>query len=211
MIGDKLVIKKKHTDRAVEITGILKQNYKKNRVVSVSGESGAGKSEMALEIRRLLTGDGIKAEILQQDDYFVFPPKTNARMRRNNIEQVGLYEVKLDFLDSNLRSFKKGEGIIYKPLVDFDADSISCEELDLSGTEVLIVEGTFTSSLDFVDYRIFIDCNFRQTLEARRERNREEFDGFIEDVLVREHEIIKEHKSLADIVIASDYGSITIK
>ncbi len=211
MIGDKLVIKKKHTDRAVEITGILKQNYKKNRVVSVSGESGAGKSEMALEIRRLLNGNGIKTEILQQDDYFVFPPKTNARMRRNNIEQVGLYEVKLDFLDSNLRSFKKGEGIIYKPLVDFDADSISCEELDLSGTEVLIVEGTFTSILDFVDYRIFIDCNFRQTLEARRERNREEFDGFIEDVLVREHEIIKEHKSLADIVIASDYGSITIK
>ena len=211
MIGDKLVIKKTHTERAAEITKILREIYKPRWVVTVAGESGAGKSETASEIRRLLNRDGISSAIIQQDDYFVFPPLTNARMRKANIGQVGMYEVKLDFLDSNLRSFKRNESPVYKPLVEFDEDRITHEEIDLDGVEILIVEGTYTSLLEFADYRIFIDCDFRQTLQARRERNRESSGGFIENVLVREHGIIKEHKALADIVIASDYGSISVK
>ena len=211
MIGDKLIIKQKHTDRASEITEVIKKIYKKNWVISVAGESGAGKSEIASEISRLLNENGINSKIIQQDDYFFFPPKTNARMRKNNLEQVGTYEVKLDFLDSNLRSFKLGEKQIYKPLIDFNADQLKRVVMDLSGIELLIVDGTYTSILEFIDYRIFIDCDFEQTFNARKERNREAFDGFIEEVLLREHGIIKEHKSLADIVIASDYRSIIMK
>jgi uridine kinase len=208
MIGDKLIIEKHHTDRAAEICALLADRIQDKFVITVAGESGAGKSELASEIARLLTERGLKAGILQQDDYFVFPPKTNHEMRRRNLEQVGPQEVKLDFLDSNLRSFKRGENPIYKPLVTFDEDRITSEEMDTSDLKVLIAEGTYTSLLRFADFRVFIDRDYHQTFEARKRRARDKFEPFIVDVLEREHQIISQHKALADVVIPADFGSI---
>ncbi len=211
MIGDKLVIKPHHTARAVEIAGYLEQRIRAPFAMTVAGESGAGKSEVAAEIARLLTDKGIKSGILQQDDYFVFPPKTNHEMRRYNIEQVGLYEVKLDFMESNLRSFKRGESPIYKPLVIFDEDRITTEEMDVADLGVLIAEGTYTTSLKFADFRVFIDRDYRQTLESRKERARDKFEPFIEQVLEREHRIISEHKTLADAIISPDFEQVRFR
>jgi uridine kinase len=211
MIGDKLVIEQYHTDRAVEINIALKGHIKDWFTITVAGESGAGKSELAFEIARLLNENDVKADILQQDDYFVFPPKTNHEMRRNNLEQVGPYEVKLDFLDSNLRSFKRAESPVYKPLVIFDENRITTEELETTDTKVLIAEGTYTSLLQFVDFRIFIDRDYHQTLEARKLRARDKFEPFVIDVLEREHQIISQHKSLADAIISPDFNSVTFR
>jgi uridine kinase len=208
VIGDKLIIEKHHTDRAAEICALLADRIQDKFVITVAGESGAGKSELASEIARLLTEQGLKTGVLQQDDYFVFPPKTNHEMRRRNLEQVGPQEVKLDFLDSNLRSFKRGENPIYKPLVNFDEDRITTEEMDTSDLKVLIAEGTYTSLLQFPDFRVFIDRDYHQTLEARRRRARDKFEPFILDVLEREHQVISQHKPLADVVIPADFGSI---
>lgn len=211
MIGDKLVIKPHHTARAVEIAGYLEQRIQAPFAMTVAGESGAGKSEVAAEIARLLTDKGIKSGILQQDDYFVFPPKTNHEMRRRNIDQVGLYEVKLDFMESNLRSFKRGESPIYKPLVIFDEDRITTEEMEVVDLGVLIAEGTYTTSLKFADYRVFIDRDYRQTLESRKERARDKFEPFVEQVLEREHRIISEHKTLANAIISSDFEQVRFR
>jgi len=208
MIGDKLIIEKHHTERAAEICTLLAGRIQPRFVITVAGESGAGKSELASEIARLLTEQGLKAAILQQDDYFVFPPRTNHEMRRRNLEQVGLYEVKLDFLDANLRSFKRGESPIYKPLVVFDEDRITAEEMDVSDLDVLIAEGTYTSLLHFADFRIFIDRDYHQTLDARRRRARDQFDPFMLDVLEREHQIISRHKDLADAIVRADFDGI---
>jgi uridine kinase len=210
MIGDKLIIEEHHRQRAAEICDLLSGLIEPGRKLSLSvaGESGAGKSELAYEIYRQLNERGIRAEVLQQDDYFVFPPQTNHEMRRRNLDQVGPYEVKLDFLDSNLRSFKRGESPIYKPLVIYTEDRITCQELDVAGLAVLIAEGTYTSLLEFVDLRVFIDRDYRQTLEARKRRARDKWEPFIQDVLEREHEIISRHKALADLVISPDFDSI---
>lgn len=208
MIGDKLLIEPHHTERAQELCNYLRKKIKPGFTISIGGESGSGKSELATEIARLLNGSGIHSAILQQDDYFVFPPKTNHEMRRRNIAQVGPYEVKLDFLDSNLRSFKRRESPIYKPLVIFDEDRISTEELDISDLIVLIAEGTYTSLLKFVDFRIFIDRDYHQTLETRRRRARDKFDDFMMEVLEREHQIISQHKQLADAIIVPDFSAI---
>jgi len=208
MIGDKLVIEPYHTDRAKEICEFLMERIEERFTMTVAGESGAGKSELAFEIARLLTEGGLQSEILQQDDYFVFPPKTNHEMRRRNPEQVGTYEVKLDFLESNLRSFKRNEDPIYKPLVIFDDDYITTEELDTTDTQVLIAEGTYTSLLHFVDFRVFIDRDYRQTLEARKRRARDKFEPFVVDVLEREHRIITKHKLLGNAIISSDFEHV---
>jgi uridine kinase len=208
MIGDKLIIEEYHTARAAEICDLLPDRIQGRFTITVGGESGSGKSELASEIARLLTERGLKTGILQQDDYFVFPPKTNHEMRRRNLEQVGPYEVKLDFLDSNLRSFKRGENPIYKPLVIYDEDRITTEEMETGDLAVLVAEGTYTSLLRFADFRVFIDRDYHQTLEARKRRARDKFEPFIVDVLEREHQIISRHKALADVVIPADFGSI---
>ena len=210
MIGDKLVIEQHHTDRATEICDLLADRMQASSrfTMTVAGESGAGKSELAYEIYRLLNERGTLAEVLQQDDYFVFPPRTNHEMRRRNLDQVGTYEVKLDFLDSNLRSFRRGESPIYKPLVVYAEDRVAREEMDVADLAVLIAEGTYTSLLEFVDVRVFIDRDYRQTLEARKRRARDKWEPFIQDVLEREHEIISQHKMLADLVVPPDFATI---
>ncbi|MCL7454730.1 MAG: hypothetical protein M8467_16965 [Anaerolineae bacterium] len=208
MIGDKLVIEPYHTERATEICDLLSERLAGKLALTVAGESGAGKSELAHEIQRVLNERGIRAGLLQQDDYFVFPPKTNHDMRRRNLEQVGPYEVKLDFLDANLRSFKRGESPIYKPLVIYDEDQITSEEMAVDDLAVLIAEGTYTTLLRFADVRVFIDRDYRQTLEARIRRARDKWEPFVQDVLEREHQIISQHKILADLVVSPDFGSV---
>jgi len=211
MIGDKLVIEPYHTQRATEICAVLTPQLSEKFTVAVAGESGSGKSETAFEIARLFNEQGIQTGILQQDDYFVFPPKTNHLMRQRNLQQVGFYEVKLDFLDSNLRSFKRAENPIYKPLVIYDEDRIASEEIDTGNLQVLIAEGTYTSLLTFADFKVFIDRDFNDTLAARKRRGRDQFDPFIQDVLEREHELISPHKKLANLFITKDFGAIELQ
>ena len=213
MIGDKLIIKSHHIERAAEICELLAERLRPGErlALSVAGESGAGKSELAYEIYRQLNERGTRTNILQQDDYFVFPPHTNHEMRRRNLEQVGPYEVKLDFLDANLRSFKRDESPIYKPLVVYEENRITHEEMDVSDLALLIAEGTYTSLLEFVDLRVFIDRDYRATLEARRRRARDQWEPFIQDVLEREHQIIAQHKALADIVVPAEFDRLDIQ
>jgi uridine kinase len=212
VIGDKLIIEQHHTERAAEVCAFLTDRIRSESklAIAVAGESGAGKSELAHEIQRLLVERGIKTGVLQQDDYFVFPPRTNHEMRRRNLEQVGPYEVKLDFLDSNLRSFKRCESPVYKPLVVYEENRITAEELDVADLAVMVAEGTYTTLLRFADFRVFIDRDYRQTLEARKRRARDRFEPFVVDVLEREHQIISTHKGMADLVIRSDFSGIEI-
>ncbi|GAH38333.1 unnamed protein product, partial [marine sediment metagenome] len=67
---------------------------------------------------------------------------------------------------------------------------------------------TYTSLLKFVDFRVFIDRDYRQTLEARKRRARDKFEPFVEDVLEREHQIISQHQSLANVIIAPGFDKI---
>ncbi|MGD2163301.1 MAG: hypothetical protein PVI81_06570 [Anaerolineales bacterium] len=210
MQGDKLVIEEHHTQRAEDLIPVINARLKPRFTISIAGESGCGKSELAFELARLLTASGKPTGIVQQDDYFVFPPRTNHAMRKLNLEQVGAYEVKLDFLDSNLRSFKRGENELYKPMVYYKEDRIDIEEMVVADFDVLIAEGTYTSLLKFIDFRIFIDRDFRKTLEARKRRARDTFEPFIEDVLRREHEIISQHRDFADVIIPEAYDRIVI-
>jgi uridine kinase len=215
VIGDRLIIETQHTERAVELSGVIIEQLvdsgESRFTVSIAGESGAGKSELAAETARLLEQQGYRAGILQQDDYFVFPPKTNHEMRRRNLAQVSEYEVKLDFLDSNLRSFKRGESPIYKPLVIFGEDRITSEEMDVENLAVLIAEGTYTTALQFVDLHVFIDQDYIQTLETRKRRGRDRLEAFVSEVLEREHEIISRHMSAAHIIIPADFSSLRLQ
>lgn len=211
MKGDILIIDENHRKAAKQVVDLIFEeicNRGNKYVITVAGESGAGKSEIAASIAEALEKENIKSFIFGQDDYFVYPPKTNARQREKNINWVGMQEVKLDLLDQNIKDVLDGNYEIIKPLVDFNADKIGKETVNLKDYDVLIAEGTYTTTLKNADCRVFINRNKLDTLESRKKRAREKQDEFLEKILTIEHEIISQHKKLADIIVMKEWDAI---
>lgn len=211
MKGDIVVVEAHHVRVAQQILPeIIETIRAKNSryIITVAGESGSGKSETGQALADELEKIGIKAVVLGQDDYFVLPPKSNDAKRREDPEWLGPHvEVRFDVLEGNLIDAIAGEDEIVKPLIDYDANSVEEEEVNLRGVKVVIAEGTYTTLLKNVDTRIFIARNRLDTLEHRKKRNRgnEVGDKFIENVLKIEHKIIAGHRQLADFVITKEY------
>ena len=206
--GDKLVIEKEHVKAAHQIVELLLPQISSTHgkfIITIAGESGSGKSEIATVLSDILTTKDMRVVVFQQDDYFVYPPKTNAEMRRKDIRHVGLSEVRLALLDRNLKDIVEDKSEIVKPLVIFDADRITEETIKLDDIKVVIVEGTYTTILKNAHQHVFIDRTYIDTRETRQCRAREKQDEFLERVLEIEHDIISSQKTQADIVITGDF------
>ena len=205
MIGDRLNITDYHRSAAASIFGMLKVKMLDTEapfVVTIAGESGSGKSETAAVLAELCEKAGDKTLLLQQDDYFIYPPKTNHRKRLEDIKWVGPGEVKLDLIEENIKEIKIGkQKSIAKPLVNYDKDLITKETVSIKGIKIVIVDGTYTTILKNADLKVFIDRDYRQTKKDRLKRSRDPATDFLEEVLAIEHEIISGHKELADIII----------
>ncbi|MGM0652697.1 MAG: zeta toxin family protein [Bacillota bacterium] len=205
MIGDKLVITEYHRSAAAMIFKELKNilaDADKPVAVTVAGESGCGKSETAAVLAELCNEAGYKALILQQDDYFVYPPKTNHSKREEDINWVGPQEVKINLIEENIDTIKNSsEPVITKPLVNYDEDSVDNKKISVEGIKVVVVEGTYTTTIRNADLKAFIDRDYRQTKKARLKRSRDPQTDFLEQVLSIEHNIISAHKIMADVII----------
>ncbi len=211
MQGDTIIIEAHHRRAAETILPIILPLIEASNdryTLSVAGESGSGKSETAAAIAEVLADKKIACAIFQQDDYFVYPPKSNDQARRADINWVGPQEVKLDLLDDNLQAFLSGAGEIEKPLVIYQEDRVTLENMVVKSAQVAIAEGTYTSLLQNVYTRIFIDRNYADTRAHREKRSRHasELDPFIDRVLDIEHGVISSHRHRADIVINKDYS-----
>ena len=211
MQGDILIINENHRKAAQQALPLFLDKIKASKnifAITVAGESGAGKSEIAASIAKELDKNNITNFIFQQDDYFIHPPKTNSQIRLNDISQVGISEVNLEMLDNEIQMAKDGQTFFEKPLVIFEKNRIDRETVFLEDTKVLIAEGTYTTSLNNVDLRIFIDRDYHDTKASRLERNRERQDYYLEQILLIEHDIISKHKDLADIIITKEFDAI---
>ena len=208
MIGDKLIIKDEHRRAAEQIVERILpalRSCPRAYIITIAGESGSGKSEAGQAIADALIRRGFKTLVFQQDDYFVHPPKTNDRTRRKDISWVGMQEVRLDLLDKHLAQARSGAQRIVKPLVVYEEDRIIEETVSLEGIAAVVAEGTYTTELENVDTRVFIDLTYLETLRSRLERAREAQDEFLETVLEIEHRIISAHRSRADYIIDKQY------
>lgn len=214
MKGDSIIVEDHHRKAAEGVASALLPILHAARdrfTISVAGQSGAGKSETAMAIAQALKAGGILSVIFQQDDYFVYPPKTNDAARRADISWVGSQEVHLDLMDEHLGLFLEGSTRIEKPLVDYANDSVGSEELEPGCAQVAIADGTYTTLLKNVNCHVFIDRDYHDTRSHRemRRRDESELDPFIDRVLQIEHKIISAHRTLADILVNRDY-SVTI-
>jgi len=208
MKGDIILVEEEHKNAADKIIDKLLNEIsgtKRRYTMTVAGASGSGKSEMSQGLGHALAERDVTAVILQQDDYYVLPPRSNDAARRANFCWVGTTEVRLDLLDEHLSAAREGASAIVKPLVVYTENLITEETMSLTGADVVIAEGVYTSLCENVDRRVFIARNRLETMEHRMKRGREDFDPFIEDVLKREHEIISQHRDHADVVITHEY------
>jgi uridine kinase len=208
MRGDIILVGEEHRRAAGIIVDRLIDTIKaspRRFTITVAGESGSGKSETGQAIAETLEQRGVHAVVLQQDDYYVLPPRFNDAARRANFAWVGTTEVRLDLLDAHLQAAQEGAAEITKPLVVYEHNTIIDETVALDGADVVIAEGVYTSLCSHVDYRVFIARNRLETMEHRMRRAREAFDPFIEQVLVEEHEIISQHRPMANVIITRDY------
>lgn len=217
MKGDVVLLQERHITAARAIVaGIIDQiNSKSSRfVITVAGESGSGKSETALAISNELTKFGIKSIVLGQDDYFYLPPKLNSAKRHEDPDWLGPHvEINFSALEQNLIDAVENKAAIEKPLVDYNANKIESETINLDNVKVVIAEGTYTSLLKHVDIKVFISRDWMKTLEDRRIRNRgnEVNDPFTEQILATEHKIIAGHKQLADFLISDEFEVMRVK
>ena len=205
MIGDKLIINDYHREAAAQILPLVRQALVGSArcvTLTIAGESGSGKSEIAQCLAHHLESEGRNCLILCQDDYFRLPPKSNHQKRKGDISWVGLGEVRLDLMEAHICALKEHpDQPLSKPLVVFEEDAVTCEIIERGIRDVVIVEGCYTSLLGSVDLRAFIDRNYRQTRRSRKLRDRDPHEVFLERVLAIEHKEISSHKSRADIVI----------
>lgn len=211
MLGDKIIVKPYHTRAAVGVYEKIRDKVIDSSgsciSISVAGESGSGKSEIASEIARLLfEKDNITGIILHQDDYFKLPPKSNDEVRRKNISNVGINEVEMDLLNIHMGVAKSREAELKKPLIDYDNNIILEETVIVNGVRAVLAEGTYTTLLDNANIKIFIDRTYLDTLQHRKERARDKLDEYTEKILKIEHDIISAHKEMADIIINKDYS-----
>lgn len=209
MIGDKIALKKENLPPAQEIVDLIYNDIKFNNnpyVINIAGESGSGKSTLAAGLQFLFEQKSIPTLVFHMDDYFLLPALSNHLAREKDLKHVGVHEVNLKLLDQHLFEIKEQKKlIISKPLSDYMKNEISSEELNLTNIRLVIVEGTYTSLLNNVDKKVFINRTYLDSYEDRKSRARDPIIPFVEKVLAIEHEIIKQHRALCTIILDKNF------
>lgn len=214
MLGDIIQIRPEYSQTADHLLqGIFQSNsfvdgqlaFPQNRLsIVIGGESGSGKSVTAVCLAQQLAAQNLPALILHLDDYFHLPPATNHQKRLEDLAWVGAQEVNLALLQSHIDAFHRGETHILKPLVSYHENEIRTEYAHFQ--PVLIVEGTYTFLLEHAHYYIFMERDYRDTIEQRKARGRDILDDFSEKVLAKEHEIVSPLCRFADAIVRKDYS-----
>lgn len=158
-------------------------------VIGVAGESGSGKSTAAAQLAALLNARGIPTAFINQDNYFIRPPRTNHEFRLQSLDHVGPHEVQLSLIGEHIAAFRAGASVT-APEVNYPANRFDRTTRDFAGLQVLIVEGTYVLMLDQLDVRVFLEATHRDTHERRMARNRDIWEPIIDTILDIEHRLI---------------------
>lgn len=202
---ENLSIKEHHYNLAYNLHIYISENWKKKKlIIGIAGESGCGKSITGHCLRDVYEENETATSYLQMDDYFLLPPAANHENRKKSLKNIGPKEVNLELLEKNLVSFLNNENIL-APESDFVNKTFSTRKVDFKHKEILIVEGTYIPLLKNLDLLIFIDIDYKNSLDKRIQRGRESFDPFVEEVLAIEHDIISKFKTQADILVDKNY------
>ncbi len=204
MLNDVVTIVRKHTNAAATLFDRVMRDRKVKYIVSISGEVGAGKCEIAHELGRKLIDSGISVKLLHMDNYYHIPPLERHEWRiKNGLEKIGHEEYDWDQINRNLDEFRMDRKSVL-PLVDLFTQKVDRLYTDFKGIEVLIIEGLYSIKINQSDLRVFIELTYEDTWEEQMTTHKEVLDDFRMEVLKHEHKAVQSLKSQADFYIDFD-------
>lgn len=210
MLGDVLLINEKHKIAASSIYKYLceRRNTKKKNyryIVAISGESGAGKSELSHSLALLLKKEGMRVKILHTDNYYKVSPNTRNEWRKaNGIDKVGFKEYDWKLLNRNIKEFKEGREALM-PCIDIVSKQTDKLITNFSDIEILVVDGLYAIKIKDIDLRVYIDLTYHETKNSQSGRGKEADDEFRFEVLEKEHQNILVLRPLADLIVSKSY------
>ena len=210
MLGDVLLIEEKHKIAAYSIYNYLKEKVGRKKkgyrfIVAISGESGAGKSELSHSLALLLKEQGQRVKILHTDNYYIIPPHTRTQWRKEKgLSKVGYKEYDWKLLNRNIKEFKEGREALM-PCVDIVSKQIDKLITNFSDIDILVVDGLYAIKIKDIDLRVYIDLTYHDTKKNADKRGKEANDEFRFQVLEMEHQNMVALKSRADLIINKDY------
>jgi uridine kinase len=210
MLGDVLLINDLHKTAAETIMEkVLVEKEKKEKldpdykyVVAISGESGAGKSELSHSLALLLKAQDIRVKVLHTDNYYLVPPLLRREWRMTNgIESVGIDEYDWGLVNRNIRDFKENREAIM-PCIDIIPGQIDKLITDFRKIHLLVIDGLYAiNTREEADLRVFIELTYHETKMSQLMRGKEPADEFRLQVLEREHINVQSLKPLADLLV----------
>ena len=207
MLEDVLLIQDKHHQAAEQILQRLLPLNSKRTVVAVTGESGAGKSELAHVLGRKIRQNGKLAKIIHIDNYYnIAPQEKTAWRQKHGVDKIGLNEYNWALIEQNIHAFRTGAKA-KMPCVDLLTDLTDELTTDFKPIEYLIVEGLYAVNIE-ADLRIFITLTYHETKKAQLVRGKEPQNEFRLQVLEQEHKVVQSLRHKADLLVTKDFSVI---
>jgi uridine kinase len=203
MLNDVVTIEKKHTNAAHTLFDRVLRDRKTKFIVTISGEVGAGKCEIAHELGRKLIENGISVKLLHMDNYYHIPPSERMEWRKNNIDKIGYDEYDWNTINQNIDDFRMNRKSVL-PVVDLFTQKSDQLHTEFMGIEVLIIEGLYSIRINQSDLRVFIELTYEDTWEEQITTHKEVLDDFRMEVLKHEHTAVQSLKNMADFYIDFD-------
>jgi uridine kinase len=207
MLEDMLIIKNKHHQAAEQILQQLLPLNSQRTVIAVSGESGAGKSELAYVLGRKIRQNGKLVKIIHSDNYYNIAPREKTAWRqKHGVEKVGLNEYNWVLIKQNIHAFRTGAKA-KMPCVDLLTDLTDELITDFKSIEYLIFEGLYAVNIE-ADLRVIITLTYHETKKARHVRGKEPQNEFRLQVLEQEHKVLQSLRPKADLLVTKNYKVI---
>ncbi len=207
MLGDVLLIEDKHREAGARIIEEILKLKKECMTVAISGESGTGKTELAHVIAKGLRAHSIFAKPIHIDNYYRILPLKRTEWRQNNgIETVvGYDEYDWATIYKNIQDFKD-KTYSTMPCVDLVTEQVDLLTTNFADVDMIIIDGLYAIKTENVDLKIFIDITYHETGKAQKLRGKEPQNEYRMKVLLKEHEMVKNLKSQANIIVGKDYS-----
>lgn len=208
MIGDVLLIEQKHERVARELVEKINKQHLKKLAVSIGGESGSGKSEIAETLRSVLKKEGYKVKILHLDNYYKISPEIRNDYRKKNgvSKTVGLNEIYWDILEENVSAFRKGKPTTI-PYIDLYTNQEDRLTTDFKNIDIIIIEGLYACNSS-AEINVFIDVTYHETKKAQLKRKKETMDTLRLQVLEKEHQVVLKLRSKTDYFVSPNFTLI---
>lgn len=194
MLGDRKLFKKEHYIKAKIIKPLIMQKYfHKKLIISLGGESGTGKTEIASIIQeRLWNKHKIRCKTIHIDDYYFSSwQDRNDIRKKKGIKSVGINEINWELINKITKTFKSKSKVLRVQRIHKYTNCIEYVKTDNQNIDILLFEGLYANNIKDADIQIFLEGTYNQTKNFRKERKKEEQTTFRDRILQKEHKEIQ--------------------